>query len=888
MRYQAFSQGVRRLLVLLVLLPGVSSVCKSQSSSIPSELIPFVYDSALGFGFGTQVWVEPGMPRDSLVFDRHVYTRGRFRISLSQKLVPDSVYGIDTFSSGILDSIRLADMPVEDSTLYAEFVDLQAVFSGIVLTKRDDWRYDTIEIQIFEISFDSIHRVTDVLAGLTSISAMHHASFMDGWYQLLTGVPNDRVFGPRLSTRHLFFNGEDTQFWPFSDHTRTRAWSHYAVKTPMTWDITMGRQDVVIGISDQYGFNGTTTNIDLVNKLIPAAPGNIRQIVSSAGSTKLSLPQTNGDGINKSTMPLTNGHGLTVVSCAISKANNDNLLDPPDNPQGSGIGTAPRCDAVLLAGIPTPSSDGTPPANQPDLSDRIHEVVEYYYLDVDFTDDADDRMKRMDVVNYSNVGNNDRPAFATLINAGIIQVAASGNTPEKSGTPPLYPAALTFSDPAATNNPERDVKVIAVGGTMDGDDLFSANCVPWNSGPWVLPPMWIGPEQITPSYVFSPGTDKFNTNGTAATRIAAKEQAYIDVVAPGSADVWVAQDNARRYGFNSGTSLSAPIVSGIVGLMLSVYPNMGVPADPITDLSADGYDVQRRAYNIITFTADKIADPNPVTYPYTLQTNDHLLRHWGQRNGFGRINAYRCVAHAIPQKADYEYTSTQTLTFSAAVVNENGSRLMHMGAHINDGVDWVLADGRGELPGILEGIVDVMDVGGTNIPGQVFQNQGVTRISSPTTARIDLTVPANSILAIDGKLITEVNTTSDNRVFATATGSVILMEGYLKNIELVGRLRIGDLTVDGSGTAPSLWMSLDCDVYGNVNLLNDAFWFTVGYFPSVTIMRTGSHARMAGSRNIVVMSGGTLKLDHGSKITRSAAQEVEVLNTGILDVLPGA
>jgi len=115
---------------------------------------------------------------------------------------------------------------------------------------------------------------------------------------------------------------------------------------------------------------------------------------------------------------------------------------------------------------------------------------------------------------------------------------------------------------------------------------------------------------------------------------------------------------------------------------------------------------------------------------------------------------------------------------------------------------------------------------------------------------------------------------------------MILIEGYLENIELVGRLRIGDLIVDGSGTASSLWMSLDCDVYGRVRLINDAFWFTVGT-SGPTRLRPGAHVTMGGNRNMVVISGGTLQLDHGSMIGRTSAQEVEVLNTSTLQVLPG-
>ncbi|WP_460035073.1 S8 family serine peptidase, partial [Methylothermus subterraneus] len=68
----------------------------------------------------------------------------------------------------------------------------------------------------------------------------------------------------------------------------------------------------------------------------------------------------------------------------------------------------------------------------------------------------------------------------------------------------------------------------------------------------------------------------------------------------------------------SGTSSSAPLVSGIVGLMLAANPNL----------------TQAQVRQILRDTADKIGPS-----PYVLGRND--------RYGFGKVNAYRAVAAVV-------------------------------------------------------------------------------------------------------------------------------------------------------------------------------------------------------------------------------------------------
>lgn len=395
---------------------------------------------------------------------------------------------------------------------------------------------------------------------------------------------------------------------------------------------------------------------------------------------------------------------------------------------------------------------------------------------------------------------------------------------------------------------------------------------------------------------YSPSADKFNKSTDLVTRRIAKQGAFVDLVAPGT-DIWVVHNHTRKYRFVHGTSLAGPLVAGVVGLMLSVSNHLGTQWDAITDWPADwdntrrGYAHQRRAYDILTFSADKLPDIN-TAFPYVYQTNDKLKRHWAQRMGFGKVNAYRAVAHAVPHKGAYEFTASETLTFDPNVTNPDGKMLMHLGSQVHHALDLASDNTRG---GGGTGLLNVLEWGGTNLLGPYstteYQNQGVTRIrSSDVNVHTDLTVPEDCLLLIDGRVLTEEDefTQSQNRIIATADGSRILMEGYLQNVELVGALTLGDLVVDGTDLAPGLFFNRESDVYGNVRLLNDSWWTTAGTGDNkATTLRTGSHVELNGSRNLMVRWGGILEMDHSSRISTNQNRIVLVEN-GTLRVKPGA
>lgn len=738
-----------------------------------------------------------------------------------------------------------------------------------------------------EIMFDSVENVFAVENALHEIG-IGTAFFVDDW-TAPTGVPDDGVFSPRKSTSYLYATGTDDPYSHHNFNTRTRGWALFSMKLPMAWDISMGSSSVVLGFIDSFkSCSPSPTTTDVVERTSPEGTGNVRRIVSTTTSVYTGLPANVGNGVDKSTYPIKTGHGYAVLGSALSKSDNDPHAQPSEGPSGSAVGTCPECNGVLFplnppgaaflgdpCLTPAPNAiDGTVDAS---LSYDIDKVDDF---DLDMKNDANGAMKRLDILNCSYVGGNG-VLHRLLLRNGVAVIAAAGND---WGMAPFDPAATVIID----DIPSKDTKVLAVGSIEDGV-LLGSDCNPW-ALPQVMSPVWKGSERFARGYVYSPGLNKFSLD-TATTREQEKRNAYIDVVAPGG-NIWTLHQTTgtgadpRGYAFQGGTSLATALVSGVAGLMFSINPDMGVDMNDITDLpavNADGLDVQRRLYNIITFTADKTVDLDG-RFQYVMQGNDQLRRTWTQRMGFGKVNAYRAVAHCIQHKGQYEYLTSTTLAFSNNVKSPSGIRLMHWGSRIKDGLDWPLTAMRGGSAAD-DGVVDVIAHGGRSLPSEAHNNQGVTRLSSNTTV-IEITVPDSSTLCIDGMLLSE-GSAIQHVVRATEPHAMLMAEGLLRNVELAGRLRIGDLVMDGPDALPTLRFTRDGEVYGSLKMTQRATFIVESESGSCRT-RPGSHIRMSGTKGIVVQDGAEFTIDHASRITRSAAQEIDVRNGATMRVLAGS
>lgn len=137
------------------------------------------------------------------------------------------------------------------------------------------------------------------------------------------------------------------------------------------------------------------------------------------------------------------------------------------------------------------------------------------------------------------------------------------------------------------------------------------------------------------------------TNGDWVTYLGSNYGPGISVVAPGSHIISTtgatnaqATPNYLAPGYDKeleGTSLAAPLVSGLAVLLMSAYPSL--KNDPT------------QVRNIIERTADKVHRNETPGYVYRvmpdLNADDNTLRYpngtWNEQVGYGRINAYHAL-----------------------------------------------------------------------------------------------------------------------------------------------------------------------------------------------------------------------------------------------------
>ena len=120
----------------------------------------------------------------------------------------------------------------------------------------------------------------------------------------------------------------------------------------------------------------------------------------------------------------------------------------------------------------------------------------------------------------------------------------------------------------------------------------------------------------------------------------------LDVVAPGS-DIWSTYPN-NTVGYNSGTSMAAPHVSGIASLILSQNPNL----------------TRKEVVDIIERTARKVGD-----YSYTTNSG-RPNGAWNTYMGYGLVDAYSAL---VASMNDIVYFSNQTVRSDVTI---NGWRII--------------------------------------------------------------------------------------------------------------------------------------------------------------------------------------------------------------------
>lgn len=847
------------------------------------------------------------------------------------------------------------------------------------------------------------------------IGTQNYGIFKSNMSDLTTWISINEVIGTSIvnpscnNITAIEINSSKIFAGAFGNYEKVRAdmhklglnWNLYLLQCPMAWEITKGRKEgenkIVLANqladyssdtpSDYYYIDKDFYHSEIMNNYLFNGDYN---------SDKGDALYDAFSKIDRKLSEMPKGHGLNCISMAIAGADNATTTDPVrSNPM---VGTAPNVNGVSLYGFKmwAKNLEKVNPLipNSPlKMAFQFGETQAYrcdaYDFDIDGLHNFSITMP--DVLSVSEGNDGER---GQVISHGIVHFMCAGNqedTPvhrDEKETPLTWSSDNTFLVYADTLGFELydyelreqrlrygyyDYKPICVGSSIDGRQVDLDGILgqrgkvthkinpgdQFNSLSWIQSGVF--KESFQGDYNYASGINKFSTSLNSDFRLENKANAMIDVVVPGYMVTSAGENNFGYNLYGYGTSVAAPQAAGIAGLMLSVNKFMGqdtIHTHPTSIISriepSSPQTVQRRVYDIMTFTADKIIDDennlcDDCTKPYGMSFNyveqskngpnfnskgDNLRRWWAPRMGFGRVNAYRCVAHSIANKGENEYTSTLELPFALdngttpadlrGYVNEEGKKLLHFGSKVKIvestekyyELDRNLIDrdvfvyhswGNFEISLYPDNnkVYDILNykddyisnpgVGGVSIPYPKnnyikYNNQGVTELNNENIA-ISLNVPDECILAIDGILVspnlTNPNATNAHDIHTSGNTGKILTSGYLDNVTLKGLLKVSDLIISSSTEKDLLFFNfgnLDSisEVYGklvitdkakiniNTQIVNNDTTFGYLYF------QPGSELALEGDYDFEIPAGTKVIMKSGSTLSSSINRKVIV------------
>jgi len=363
-------------------------------------------------------------------------------------------------------------------------------------------------------------------------------------------------------------------------------WTLKLLEADKIFEITSGSPDIVLGISDFWTNNSTHGVHEELNGKILAAEYDKKYV----------------PGVDNN-----NSHGPRIAAIAAAKNNN-----------GKGIASLGSSFKLVTSGLGEFSlaylrdiCDGSP--GGPTECDEFPDVVN---------------------MSWVTSSQSSKDVIRDLLSMGVVVVGASVNTltvRDRFGNPDPWPGQSTWGEPfvpypASFNYPDSAFQVIAVTATQltDNQGVFDV------SQP-------INPFNYEERFRFEnygQSNESFFNYGLSNDPLSNATTAFTDIAAP-SARIFTANGvNATNdYGLNWGaTSEAAPLVTSLVGILLSVNPDLGV----------------REIYDIVT----KSTVYNGIVVPPGTSTFNHPdgIRKYNKYIGYGRVNAYQAVVAAVPKK----------------------------------------------------------------------------------------------------------------------------------------------------------------------------------------------------------------------------------------------
>lgn len=790
-------------------------------------------------------------------------------------------------------SLRNSLKKVEDSLGYYRF---RKIYPDIVDTS-------SLASKTFSIEFTAYQDITKVESLFQSIPGIRGTAFIPNYYESTVSsgysiVPSNHENGdvPNLEMHIGMFSNEQLHaiYDTYQGHNKLGiAWNHRKMRVPLAWEITKGSDNVVFIHLDPH--IGTDNNVLGMHSLETVSTntcrsGDMVEKIQRKNNGQTTILNNTGNLIYNekfdanSWVPDPGSGNISpqhLVS-AVHPLNGATNFNARENNKGL-IGVAPGCKLIGLSNWPKDINGNSAFDVDPSTAGIQHADGMYYIGSVADSPEASNTLDVGMVVSHSA----EERSF-TALRSDNLNGARDGFS--------ITTLGLAGWDDGWLSNPS----VIPNDCRLAHNDVICNNTLPWDIKQSI--------EMIPDFKFYYDGVESRDYTSLCANNVEQgnnlvwspflnnkRKALALAIVVPN--DLWTASYGG--YAKLSAPSYHTSQLSAVVALMKSVDKNLGV-STPTSNKAL----IQQQAHDIVTYTARKIdvsktlvktwfaslddlvmftdeykiAEPNHTNqlHPnYITSINgfnaalDPLARSYSHNAGFGMLDAFRCVAHAIPHKPNgstsnvkYRYEGNNPLDWANAVIlnttshplNVVNRKVLHLGKYYDENT---------ELLGVTS-----WHKGGHVFREGTIQEPFYKNGNGKTIVNINLSVGESTgdeqVLAIDGILTSE---ETGKKISTSGTGK-ILATGYLDNVTYEGNVKLSDLKVIAEETkaggldfkAPA---NKQAEIYGEVELHEFAF---MNCSSGKTVIRPGGIVRMKGAKDIIVKSGAVLEMDYASEV----------------------
>lgn len=273
-------------------------------------------------------------------FSGRVYATKGFILYIKDNIFNETKLQNDTFD--------ISSIKPEFSNKKEQFEIIKEKIGNFYFKKHSNFTDEIDKYKLFSTTFLELQNVDTIKSYFKNIS--NYDLEFDNYPTFPVYIPNERTLNPSSKPVDIQYQNIDT-YYDMNFHKLGFGWNIYSLNLPLAWEISTGNRETVLSVYDRFGISNIFHPDLPVKTLATDNIGNWIYLNTNDGNFGDSdFGFNNNIPINtylpdRAFQGKYGDHGLTVLSMAMAKRNNDNLLQPAE---GGLVGTCPDCLGIAF------------------------------------------------------------------------------------------------------------------------------------------------------------------------------------------------------------------------------------------------------------------------------------------------------------------------------------------------------------------------------------------------------------------------------------------------------------------------------------------------------------------------------------------------------------